>query len=314
MPREEENPKDTRFGKGKRIRNTVTREIKSLTTPKSPNLRTAKRPAEREANQRARSLERTRDHQFREEATSAPQLANEEPPLHLYSPLTSIASEDRRDQEPEEEVNSNQSQSSDDPLQAFFSYRDPSEDSHQSNSQSHSSKSRSSSRDRDPSENLSNRRPKSLSITRENYPPTNYYQNPSQPILSNSTTVNQNHQPELNTMADQDPPIEENQTHHAKMPRPYDRGAPKWKGKSSQVHQFLRSFEVIAQQAGLSDKEMRKQLGRYCHDEVDQKLLEGLPGFKKDWEAYKKDILRVHISQRRSRTTLYCRCPRKDGQ
>jgi hypothetical protein len=89
---------------------------------------------------------------------------------------------------------------------------------------------------------------------------------------------------------------------HAPMPSPHDKRAPKWKGKSSQVHQFLWEFEVAAELAGLSEKEMRRQLGNYCQNPVDRQLLQSLPGYKISWEAFKKNILRMYPKGNPERT------------
>ena len=78
----------------------------------------------------------------------------------------------------------------------------------------------------------------------------------------------------------------------SRMPIPDEKAAPKWNGKEKSVSEFLRSFEVSAAQANLTDDEKRTQLGRYCKRPEDQALLEQLPGFSKTWDDYKKDILK----------------------
>lgn len=77
-----------------------------------------------------------------------------------------------------------------------------------------------------------------------------------------------------------------------RMPLPGERSAPRWRGKEGKLAEFLRSFEVAAKQAKLSDGEMRKQLGLYISKAHTQKLLESLPGFLVSWEKYKEDILK----------------------
>ena len=54
------------------------------------------------------------------------------------------------------------------------------------------------------------------------------------------------------------------------MPNPLERRAPRWTGKEKTVAEWLRSFEMAAQQAGLTDLEMRMQLGLYCKYPADQ--------------------------------------------
>ena len=84
-----------------------------------------------------------------------------------------------------------------------------------------------------------------------------------------------------------------NQTNgsQTRMPLPGEKSAPKWTGKEKHIPEFIRTFEVVADQANLSDENEWKQLGRYCKRPKDQELIENLPGFKTNWEEYKKDIM-----------------------
>lgn len=88
------------------------------------------------------------------------------------------------------------------------------------------------------------------------------------------------------------PPLFPPGSHITRMPIPSEKSAPKWDGKEKNVAEFLRNFEVVADQANLSELQKRIQLGRYCRKAEDQNLLEQLPGFKTSWDDYKLDIIR----------------------
>jgi len=247
VPHEEEDPSNPNFGFGKRPRNVVVREVRTLTQPKGPDLRTAQRPAEREANRIEREREQHQEELFREQARNAPQLLNESL-LHLQSPLTSVADESVQQQEQESKsvsASEGNRPASRESLDVFFSYREPSEQQSESESgqgdapkervgteqekeaqKSQSVEAESQAR-RNRSQSLSERRSipdqqnlrRSLSVTLRK-PPAITYTNSIRSIRQQ--TMNQN-----------------NHTTHARMPRPGEKGSPNWGGSANQVHKFV---------------------------------------------------------------------------
>lgn len=56
------------------------------------------------------------------------------------------------------------------------------------------------------------------------------------------------------------------------MPLPGERSAPKWSSKEKDIPEFIRSFEVAADQANLTNQNKWTQLGHYCKRPSDQEL------------------------------------------
>ena len=295
VPREEEDPNNQNFGFGKRPRNVVVREVKTLTQPKGPNLRTAQRPAEREANRLEREQEQNQDEVFREQARNAPRLLSKSL-LHLGSPLTSVADDLEQEQKQESESKGD-SQASRESLDVFFSYREPSEQEQLSESASGKGdapnerveKEKEASKSQASEARSQPRRTRSRSLTERSTSSFRLHHRRSlsvtlrkPPAITYTNSIRSIRQPTMNQ-----------NTTHARMPRPGEKGSPNWGGSANQVHKFVRKFEVAAEQAGLDEAEMRKQLGRYCEDPLDQRLLEKLPGFKVSWDEYKRSIALV---------------------
>ena len=85
------------------------------------------------------------------------------------------------------------------------------------------------------------------------------------------------------------------QVNQKPMPLPREKAAPRWSGKERDLIEFLRSFEMAAEQPGLTGEEKVVQLGRYCRRDEDQALIEDLPGYPvatRNWDTYKKAILK----------------------